>query len=80
MTKLTDQIIVVISEEHGCKLVWEDSEAPNEDETESLFNEEHEESDRLFTFEVSKANEQEENVRIRDGFSVCNLYSFLSSS
>lgn len=29
-----------------------------------------EESDRLFTFEVAKTNEQEENVEARPGFTV----------
>lgn len=73
--KLTDQIIVMISQEHGQKLVWENMEAPVEDETDSLMNEELEESDRLFAFVVSKANEQEESVQIHKGFSVRNFYS-----
>jgi hypothetical protein len=30
-----------------------------------------EQSDRLFTFEVAKTNEQEEGVTVRPGFSVC---------
>jgi len=30
----------------------------------------NEESDRLYTFEVAKTNEQEENVSVRPGFQV----------
>ena len=70
MTKLTDQIVVLISEEHGSKLVWDDPDLLANDEASSETTDGFEESDRLFAFVVSKANEQEENVQIREGFKV----------
>ena len=69
LTKITDQIAVFISKEHCAKLVWSDKPEKNE------FNPiDEEESDRLFSFEVKKANEQEEDVKLREGFLVCDFH------
>ncbi|KAH8114634.1 hypothetical protein DFH11DRAFT_1508479 [Phellopilus nigrolimitatus] len=71
LTKITDQIIVLISDAHGRALVWEDLSNTREDSSSALtFDKLEEEVDRLFTFEVSKANEQEENVRMHPGFEI----------
>lgn len=40
------------------------------DENDDDLDPDNEESDRLYTFEVAKTNEQEENVSIRPGFQV----------
>lgn len=45
-------------------IVW------NEDSEDIEFLDPGEHSDRLFTFEVAKTNEQEENVTVRAGFRV----------
>jgi hypothetical protein len=65
---MADRVVGLISPEHAAKIDWKeeiDAEAP--------LNEDEEESDRLFTFEVAKTNEQEENVVIRPGFVVSVL-------
>jgi hypothetical protein len=67
LMKICDQVLVFISSEHAETLVWGDED---EDDTDT----DNEESDRLFTFEVAKTNEQEENVSIRPGFQVLRLF------
>jgi hypothetical protein len=47
-------------------IVWSDTS-----ETE-ITDIDEEQSDRLFTFEVAKTNEQEEGVTVRPGFTVCH--------
>lgn len=65
--KTCDQVIGLISPDHAQTIVWND-------EDEDVFtDEDNEESDRLFTFEVSKTNEQEESVIARAGFQVGSL-------
>ncbi|KAG8903436.1 hypothetical protein FRB99_003285 [Tulasnella sp. 403] len=59
LTRLTDQIRALISPKHSSALVWE-AESESDDDFE----------DRVFTFEVAKTNEQEEDVVIREGFKV----------
>ncbi len=58
-------MIVLISDAHGQKLVWNDGS-----EDVSTLNLDEDEYDRLFSYEVSKTNEQEENLTIHDGFLV----------
>ncbi|EMD40863.1 hypothetical protein CERSUDRAFT_121499 [Gelatoporia subvermispora B] len=66
LTKLTDQIVCLISDEDEGDVVWpEDVE-----DTETEHDDDDEDSDRLFAFEVFKTNEQEENVVARTGFSI----------
>ncbi|KAH8114613.1 hypothetical protein DFH11DRAFT_1764484 [Phellopilus nigrolimitatus] len=71
LTKIADQIMVLISDAHSRTLVWEDPSSASEDSSSALaFDEQEEGADRLFAFEVSKANVQEENVRVRPGFEI----------
>ncbi|KAJ7246483.1 hypothetical protein C8J57DRAFT_1360578 [Mycena rebaudengoi] len=63
LTKISDQVACLISPEHARAIVWNE-------ETEDLPMDTDEESDRLFTFEVAKTNEQEENVEARPGFTM----------
>lgn len=56
---------MLISDDHCQNLVWSDTS--EDDSTESDVDE----SDRVFNFEVSKTNEQEENVAMIPGFKVC---------
>ncbi|KAJ7509859.1 hypothetical protein B0H11DRAFT_2270198 [Mycena galericulata] len=63
LTKISDQVACLISPEHARAIVWNE-------ETEDLPMDIDEESDRLFTFEVAKTNEQEENVEARPGFTM----------
>jgi hypothetical protein len=53
----------LISPEHARAIVWTEEE-------ETALMDIDEESDRLFTFEVAKTNEQEEGVAVRPGFIV----------
>ncbi|KAJ6534677.1 hypothetical protein DFH09DRAFT_932195, partial [Mycena vulgaris] len=63
LTKIVDQVTCLISPEHARAIVWND-------EAEDLPMDIDEESDRLFTFEVAKTNEQDEDVSVRPGFTV----------
>lgn len=54
----------LISSEHAKKIVWSEEEEPCSADAAN------DESDRLFTFEVAKTNEQEETVTVRPGFQV----------
>lgn len=65
---------MLISDDHCRNLVWSDSTG---DDTMIL---DEDISDRLFNFEVSKTNEQEENVATVPGFKVCNALRSFSSS
>ncbi|KAI1789533.1 hypothetical protein LXA43DRAFT_1153915 [Ganoderma leucocontextum] len=65
LTKIADQVVCLMSDEHAEAMVWRgealDSEQDSIDD---------EDSDRLFAFEVSKTNEQEEGVTSRPGFEI----------
>jgi hypothetical protein len=63
---MADRVVAFISPEHADKIDWKEEM----EVVEVLETGEEEESDRLFTFEVSKTNEQEENVEARPGFMV----------
>ncbi|KAG2040447.1 hypothetical protein BDR03DRAFT_892378 [Suillus americanus] len=65
LMKMCDQVTALISPEHARSIVWNDQEG--EDAIMDL-DEDHDESSRLFTFEVAKTNEQEEAVKSRPGF------------
>jgi hypothetical protein len=63
LTKICDQVIVFISREHAETMVWDgkyDADLDADDE----------ESDRMYTFEVAKTMDQQENVSTRPGFRV----------
>lgn len=66
LTKITDQVIAFISEDDARTIVW------RRDGDEVSMDADNEETDRLFTYEVAKTHEQEENVVSRTGFQVRN--------
>ena len=66
LTKITDQIIALISREHAKAIVWKESMTDDR-----MDLDEEDEADRLFTFEIAQTNEQEENVTARSGFKAC---------
>lgn len=67
LTKIADQIIVLISDEHADCLTLA---------TQSAFTDGDEEDagDRMFAFEVAKTLEEDENVTASPGFRVYQLY------
>jgi hypothetical protein len=54
----------LISPEHANSIVW------SEESGDVSMDLEDDETDRLFTFEVAKTNEQEEGVSVRPGLTV----------
>lgn len=66
LTKVADQIICLVSPAQARSFVWQD------DLDNSIVIIDEEQSDRLYTFEVSTTNEQEENVSVREGFKARN--------
>jgi len=64
LTKIADQVVSLIAPRHAKSMVWSEE---SEDVTVDL---EDDQTDRLFTFEVAKTNEQEEGVSARPGFTV----------
>lgn len=63
LSKICDQIVVMISPEHAQSIVWNIGEGLSVDNDDD-------ESTRLVTFEVAKTNEQEEAIITRPGFQV----------
>lgn len=68
LSKLCDQIVCLIDDEHSSKLVWHD-ESTSHVELEDG-SEDEDADDRLFTFTVEQTQNQEEGATIHDGFSV----------
>lgn len=66
LTKITDHIVCLISEEHGKKLVLD----VGGDDDDDMDIDKDDDGDRMFAFEVSKTNEQDENVVLYKGFDV----------
>ena len=64
MTKICDQIVALVSSEDAESIVWDDGKDVD------AMDVDEDPSDRLFTFEVAKTKEQEENVTTRCGFQV----------
>ena len=62
---MCDQVIVLLSPEYSVSIVWDNDE--NGSESVDVYADN---TDRMFTFEVSKGNEQEENAVVRPGFQV----------
>lgn len=56
-----------MSDEHAKAIVWRRNDWDSDQETD---DDEDGGVDRLFAFEVSKTNEQEEGISIRPGFEV----------
>ncbi|KAG2136636.1 hypothetical protein DEU56DRAFT_857679 [Suillus clintonianus] len=70
LTTMCDQVVALISPEHARSVVCIEQEG--EDTMEMDENED--ESDRMFTFEVRKTNEQEEAIKPRPGFRATSDY------
>jgi hypothetical protein len=70
LTQITDQILALFSDDESRHCDW-NSDA-DYDEAELAHESEEENLDRLFSFEVSKTLEQEEDVTSRQGFTVCS--------
>ena len=64
LSKIADQVVCLMSDEHAEAVVW------RQDDVDSDSDSLDDETDRLFAFEVSKTNEQEENVTAQPGFEV----------
>jgi hypothetical protein len=62
LTKLCDQIICLMSTGHSEAIVWGDELRRRDSE--------NDESDRLFDFTLAETNKQEDNVIVRQGFTV----------
>lgn len=62
---MCDQIIVLLSLEHSASIIWDNEDSDSESVDLDTGN-----TDRLFTFEVSKRNEQEESAVARPAFQV----------
>jgi hypothetical protein len=71
---MCDQIIVLMSSEYSASMIWDNEDSDSESVDLDTSN-----TDRLFTFEVSKRNEQEENAVARPGFQVRIPFFVLSS-
>jgi hypothetical protein len=71
---MCDQIIVLLSSEYSASMVWDNEDSDSESVDLGTGN-----TDRLFTFEVSKRNEQEESAVTRPGFQVLiPIFLFIS--
>lgn len=71
-----DQLYCLASLEHASSIVW----AGDVHEEPGINDEEDDQVDRLFTFEVTKTSEQEENVVSRPGINVRRLLSALTGT
>ncbi|KAF8122279.1 hypothetical protein EV363DRAFT_1274846 [Boletus edulis] len=67
LTKMCDQVVSLISHEHAAAIVWSEKDSEDKDEGGKL-DIDQDESDRMFSFEVARTNEQEESVTVRKGF------------
>ncbi|KAI9452888.1 hypothetical protein BJY52DRAFT_1124024 [Lactarius psammicola] len=63
LTKMCDQVVALLSSDHSASIVWND-----EDGDTNSVDIDAGDSERLFTFEVAKTNEQEESAVSRPGF------------
>lgn len=62
---MCDQVVVLLSPGYSASIVWDND--GNGSESVDLHTDNN---DRMFAFEVSKTNEQEENAVVRPGFQV----------
>ncbi|KAF8267057.1 hypothetical protein EI94DRAFT_1731643 [Lactarius quietus] len=63
LTKMCDQVVALLSADHSSLIVW------NDDDGDSISVDlDAGDSERLYTFEVAKTNEQEESAVSRPGF------------
>lgn len=72
LTKITDQIAVLISNEYSRKLVLV-GEVDGTSSFDTFGGFDEEKWDRMFTFEMPKSHELEEKVELREGFTVRDI-------
>ena len=80
LTRLADQIRVLIAPEHAASLVWKEGDGPEDDKDHindfgfefkmPNIAEARAGDDRVFQFEVKKTNEQEEGAKVGPGYTV----------
>ncbi|KAG1723067.1 hypothetical protein EDD22DRAFT_790202, partial [Suillus occidentalis] len=70
LTTICDQVMALISPEHARSVVWSEQEGEGTME----MDENQDENDRMFKFEVRKTNEQEEGIKPRPGFKTTSSY------
>ncbi|KAI9455080.1 hypothetical protein BJY52DRAFT_1151944 [Lactarius psammicola] len=87
LNKLCDQVVCLISSEHSRALVWgsddndkadEEGGDDDDDDDSTSTDSEKTDSDRVFSFQVAKTMDQEENVTVRAGFVVPFRYKINS--
>jgi len=69
LTMICDQVVALLSSEHSTSIIWNDEDNDSESTDLDLGD-----SDRLFTFEVAKTNEREEDAASRPGFQVSQTF------
>lgn len=69
---MCDQVVALLSPDHSASIVWHDDDG----DTGSI-DIDTGDSERLFTFEVAKTNEQEESAASGPGFQVRLTLSYL---
>ncbi|KAF9064891.1 hypothetical protein BDP27DRAFT_1467712 [Rhodocollybia butyracea] len=69
LSKIADQTMCLVSREHSKAIVWNESSSESCEADVEM----EDESDRLFTFEVTKSNEEEESASTRAGIKLPNL-------
>lgn len=62
---MCDQVVALLSPEHSASIIWNDGDSDSKPVDTDVDG-----TDRLFTFEVAKTNEQEENAIASPGFQV----------
>lgn len=73
---MCDQVVALLSPDVSASIVWGDEESDTDSED---LDAEASDSGRLFSFEVAKANEQEESALSRPGFQVTLILDVLWS-
>ena len=76
LSKLCDQLICLLSSEHSRAIAWGDEddgaerEGHGDDSDGASTDSEEDDLNRFYHFEVAKTKDQEENVVVREGFTV----------
>jgi hypothetical protein len=66
LTKISHQAMALAAPEHASRIIWK-----SEDDVDDMnVDDDEDEADRMFSFEVSKTKEQDENVTAKSGFVV----------
>ena len=66
---MCDQVVALLSADHSASIVWNDKDGDS-----VSMDIDPGDSERLFTFEVAKTNEQEETAVPRPGFQVTLVF------